>query len=82
MNVTPENAAMLDRIWNEIQYIRARLDSHVEYNERQVGEVKKDLGDLSKEMSGHKVRIGFVITGISLAFTGVVSWLVKHSGGF
>lgn len=77
---TPENTAMLDRIWTEIQYIRTRLDGHIESNEKEIASVKKDVSKISSEMSGHRVKVAGVISVITIIFASTVAWIFKQFG--
>ena len=73
-----EEGVMLKQIWEEIRYVRRKLDSHVEQNDTAFKEIKKDVTDVKTEISGHRLKLGLMFSAIGLALAGLVSWLVNH----
>lgn len=73
-----EEALMLQQIWNEIRYIRKKLDDHVESNDGDFMEVKDDISGIKEEIKGHKVKLGMMFTGIGILFTSFTAWAVNH----
>jgi len=76
-----EEDIMLRQIWEEIRYVRKKLDAHVESNEEDFTLMKNDFTDIKSELSGHKVKLGVMFSGIGVVMTGMVAWVVKHTGG-
>ena len=76
-----EEDIMLRQIWEEIRYVRKKLDAHVESNEEDFTSMKNDFTDIKSELSGHKVKLGVMFSGIGVVMTGMVAWVVKHTGG-
>ena len=75
-----EEGVMLQQIWNELRYVRTKLDTHVEQNDKDFKEVKEDVSSVKNELSGHKVKLGIMFSGIGLAVAGLLSWVVNHVG--
>lgn len=73
-----EEEAMLQQIWNEIRYVRGKLDEHVDSNDADFSKVKEDVAAVKAELSGHKVKLGIMFSGIGLAMSGIVAWVVNH----
>ena len=73
-----EEEAMLQQIWNEIRYIRGKLDEHVDSNDSDFARVKEDVAAVKAELSGHKVKLGIMFSAIGLAMSGIIAWFVNH----
>ena len=73
-----EEEAMLQQIWNEIRYIRGKLDEHVDSNDSDFARVKEDVAAVKSELSGHKVKLGIMFSAIGLAMSGIIAWFVNH----
>ena len=73
-----EEDAMLQQIWEEIRYIRQKMDIHIESNDADFAEVKEDMASVKNELSGHKVKLGIMFSAIGLAMTGLITWVVNH----
>ena len=73
-----EEDAMLQQIWDELRYVRGKLDRHVESNSADLATVKEDIAAVKSELSGHKVKLGIMFSGIGLAMSGLVAWVVNH----
>ena len=70
--------AMLQQIWNEIRYIRGKLDEHVDSNDSDFARVKEDVAAVKSELSGHKVKLGIMFSAVGIAMSGLVAWVVNH----
>ena len=68
---------MLKQIWDEVRYVRKRLDDHVDHNDKEIALVKKDISCISKDLAGQRVKIGLMFSGIGLAITAVVGWVAN-----
>lgn len=73
-----EEEAMLQQIWNELRYVRGKLDEHVDSNDADFSKLKEDVAAVKSELSGHKVKLGIMFSGIGLAMSGIVAWFVNH----
>ena len=73
-----EEEAMLQQIWNEIRYIRGKLDEHVDSNDSDFARVKEDVAAVKSELSGHKVKLGIMFSAVGIAMSGLVAWVVNH----
>ena len=73
-----EEDAMLQQIWSELRYVRGKLDEHVDSNDADFAKVKEDVAAVKSELSGHKVKLGIMFSGIGLAMSGIVAWVVNH----
>ena len=73
-----EEDAMLQQIWSELRYVRGKLDEHVDSNDADFGKLKEDVAAVKSELSGHKVKLGIMFSGIGLAMSGLVAWVVNH----
>ena len=73
-----EEEVMLQQIWNELRYVRGKLDEHVDSNDADFAKVKEDVAAVKSELSGHKVKLGIMFSGIGLAMSGIVAWVVNH----
>ena len=67
---------MLQQIWSELRYVRQKLDDHVQANEASVTRLKEDMSAIKSELSGHKVKLGLMFSGIGIIMSGIVAWLV------
>ena len=74
-----EEGVMLKQIWEEIRYVRKKLDLHSDQNESDFKEIKEEVATVKTEISGHKLKLGLMFSAIGLALAGLVSWLVNHS---
>ena len=74
-----EEGAMLKQIWEEVRYVRKKLDTHVEQNDSDFKEIKEEVATVKTEISGHRLKLGLMFSAIGLALAGVVSWLVNHT---
>ena len=75
-----EEGVMLQQIWNELRYVRQKLDTHVDQNDKDFEKVKEDVASVKNELSGHKVKLGLMFSGIGLVMAGLVSWVANHVG--
>ena len=73
-----EEEVMLQQIWHELRYVRQKLDSHVDSNDSDFEKLKEDVAAVKSELSGHKVKLGIMFSGIGLAMSGIVAWAVNH----
>lgn len=73
-----EEGVMLQQIWNELRYVRQKLDTHVDQNEKDFDKVKEDVASVKSELSGHKIKLGLMFSGIGLIFSGFIAWIVQH----
>jgi len=73
-----EEEVMLQQIWNELRYVRGKLDEHVESNDEDFAKLKEDVGAVKAELSGHKVKLGIMFSAIGIAMSGLVAWFVNH----
>ena len=69
---------MLKQIWDEVRYVRKRLDDHVDPNDEEIALIKKDIGSLRTDLAGQRVKIGLMFSGIGIAITAMGGWLAKH----
>ena len=67
---------MIQQIMEEIRYIRTRLDSHINDEETDFKELRKDIARIREETSAHKTRLGSITSGIAAVVAGVISWIV------
>ena len=74
-----EEGVMLQQIWNELRYVRNKLDTHVDQNNKDFKEVKDDVASVKTELSGHKLKLGLMFSGIGLVMAGLISWFVNHA---
>ena len=68
-------AEMFDQIMHEVRYIRARLDSHVDGEEKDFKEIQRDISKIREEMATHRTKIGIFTSSIAAAVAVVVSWI-------
>ena len=73
-----EEDTMLQQIWQELRYVRGKLDEHMETNDADFAKVKEDVAAVKNELSGHKVKLGIMFSGIGLIMSGLVAWFVNH----
>ena len=73
-----EEGVMLQQIWNELRYVRAKLDSHISKNNDDFKEMKKDVSEVKSEIGGHKIKLGLIFSAIGLVIAGLVSWVFDH----
>lgn len=71
---------MLQQIWNELRYIRNKLDTHVDQNDKDFKEMKEDVSSVKNELGGHKVKLGVMFSGIGLAMAALASWVINQVG--
>jgi len=75
-----EEGAMLKQIWEEIRYVRRKLDTHVDQNDTDFKEIKDDVSKVKSELTGHKIKLGLMFSAIGLALAGIVSWIANNVG--
>ena len=75
---TVSDADMLKQIWDEIRYVRQRLDDHIEDEDKAVTSMRRDMTTIREEMSGHRVKIALMLSGVGIAVTGLFTWMVSH----
>ena len=73
-----EEEVMLQQIWNELRYVRGKLDEHVDSNDADFGKLKEDVAAVKSELSGHKVKLGIMFSAVGIAMSGLVAWVVNH----
>jgi len=73
-----EEGAMLQQIWDELRYVRQKLDTHVDQNKEDFTRIKDDVASVKTELSGHKLKLGLMFSGIGIVMTGFVAWIVNH----
>ena len=66
---------MFDQIMHEVRYIRTRLDSHVDAEDRDLGEIRRDVAKIREEMATHKTKLGMITGSIAAGIAVVVSWI-------
>lgn len=78
-------AEILRQIWDEIRYVRKRLDDHVDDEDNAVESLRSDISGVKDELTGvkeeisaHRVKIGLMLAGLTLAVTGIISWLANY----
>ena len=69
---------ILRMVLDALQYIRSRLDDHIDDESSAVDSVRKDIADVKNEMSGHRVKISLILTVFGLILTGIISWVVNN----
>ena len=74
------DAEMLKQIWDEIRYVRNRLDDHIETEGESVKQTSRDITAIREEISGHRVKIGLMLGGVGVAITSLFGWMVSHIG--
>ena len=74
-----EEDRMLQQIWEEVRYVRNKLDTHVDQNAEDFKDVKEDVASVKTELSGHKLKLGLMFSGIGLILSGFVAWIVNHA---
>ena len=69
---------MLKQIWDEIRYVRRRLDDHVNTEDKSIEAVQKDLAKMREDMADSRVKLRMVLGGFGIGITGIISWMVSH----
>jgi len=69
---------MLDKIWDELRYVRAKLDGHIDRNAQDFKEIKDDVAEVKTEIGGHKIKLGLIFTGIGSVLAAIVAWASNH----
>ena len=70
------DAEMLSRIWDEIRYVRERLDNHIDDEDSNLIVIRGDITGIKETMSGHKAKLGVMFAGMGLAMSGIVAWVI------
>ena len=73
-----DEARMLQQIWEEIRYVRAKLDAHVKDEDESVIGLRKDMQSIKEELTGHKVKLGIMFSGIGIVLTAFAAWAFGH----
>ena len=68
---------MLKQIWEELRYVRKKLDTHVESNDNDFKDVKEEVSKVKSELTGHKIKLGLMFSAIGLTLAGIVSWIAN-----
>jgi hypothetical protein len=75
-------AEMIKQIWDEVRYVRAKLDSHSRENKEEISGLKEDVGSIKQQITGHKIKLGLIFSGIGIAITGLFALVIKHLDSF
>ena len=77
-----QTAMAKDERWgmvlDALQYIRQRLDGHIDDEDDAIEKVRTEIADVKNEMSGHRVKISLILTAFGLILTGIISWVVNN----
>ena len=76
--LTAKEAHMLQQIWDEIRYVRKRLDDHVNDEDQSVRSLREDMTKVREDIRGHKTKLGLMLGAVGVAITGLVSWMANH----
>ena len=68
-------AEMFDQIMHEVRYIRARLDAHVDEEDKDLSDIRKEVFKIREEMAAHRTKIGTITSAIAAGIAVVVSWI-------
>ena len=66
---------MLDQIMHEVRYIRARLDAHVDDEDKDLNDIRREVSKIREEMSAHRTKMGFITSAIAAGIAVVISWI-------
>jgi hypothetical protein len=72
---------MLDFIASELRYIREKLDHHIEDEEKSLHKVRDDISKLKEELAAHKTKVGIMSSGLAVAITAGLTWLMNTIRG-
>jgi len=72
---------MLDFIATELRYIRDKLDHHIEDEEKTLHRVRDDISRLKEELAAHKTKVGVMSSGLAVAITAGLTWLMNYFRG-
>lgn len=64
-------------IWEELKEIRHDIKSIREYMESEVDEVKDEVAKLKTSQAISKVKLGAIITGLSVIFSSIVGVIIR-----
>jgi len=76
----PEND-MLKEIWEEIRYIRRKLDDHIDDEGDSLVSIRGDLTKIKEEITAHKTKIGMISGGLSMFVAALITWIFHVFGG-
>ena len=66
---------MLDQIMHEVRYIRARLDAHVDDEDKDLNDIRREVSKIREEMAAHRTKMGFITSAIAAGIAVVISWI-------
>ena len=83
---------MLRHVQTDVEYVRKRFDGHVKDNSAAFALLRRDnetasialrgeMAQLREVMSGHRVKLGLIVSGLGLMVVGLMSWIVRFVGG-
>ena len=66
---------MFEQIMHEVRYIRARLDTHVDDEDKDLANIRQEVSKIREEMAAHRTKMGFITSSIAAGIAVVVSWI-------
>ena len=69
---------MLEGVRDEIAYIRARLDRHIDDQRKDFERVHEEIGKVREETRAHKTKFSIIASGVALVMAAIVTWITDH----
>ena len=66
---------MFDQIMHEVRYIRARLDAHIDDEDKDLANIRQEVFKIREEIAAHRTKIGTITSAIAAGIAVVVSWI-------
>ena len=66
---------LVREIWEEIRYIRQKLDDHIDDEGHTLNSVRKDIAEIRENISTHKTKLGMISAGLSMIVAGLITWI-------
>jgi len=74
--VPTRDQEMLDFIAQEVRYIREKLDHHIDDETDYQRKVRDEISKLKEELAAHKTKVGLMSSGLAVAVTAGITWLM------
>lgn len=71
---------MLHQIWDELRYVRKRLDDHVSDEDKLLIGVQKNITEIKEELAAQKIAHRIINSGIAMFVAGIFSWFFNQFG--
>jgi len=71
--ISNKEKEMIEKIWDELRYVRSRLDDHIRDEDDKMGRIYAKLSRLAEDVGSHRTQVAVVSGIISLVIAGLVT---------